>query len=165
MRHRSSSSRGVTTRSSTSRWRADFVVKTVASRVRRSTRGDGPSTSNLAAFHHGESATPRPRCQPRSAFAESVVERPQLTPSTREALHQGAADRLGRRSVERGTGARANAAHELGPFTVLTSDNPFSTSRAPTRCAVSWRTLRRVAATRGARAPHDWTRSFWRVAR
>jgi dienelactone hydrolase len=73
------------------------------------------------------SASPRTSATTRAAvaFAESVVTRPRLTASLVKSYQVPPTELVVRVSTGEWVGAR-EAARELGPFTVLTSDNPFS---------------------------------------
>jgi len=73
------------------------------------------------------SASPRTSATTRAAvaFAESVVRSPRLTPSLVKSYQVPPTELVVQVSNEQWVGAR-EAARELGPFTVLTSDNPFS---------------------------------------
>jgi acetyl esterase/lipase len=73
------------------------------------------------------SASPRTSATTRAAvaFAESVVRRPRLTPSLVKSYQVPPTELVVRVSTGQWVGAQ-EAARELGPFTVLTSDNPFS---------------------------------------
>ena len=73
------------------------------------------------------SASPRTSATTRAAvaFAESVVTRPRLTASLVKRYQVPPTELVVRGSTGEWVGAR-EAARELGPFTVLTSDNPFS---------------------------------------
>jgi acetyl esterase/lipase len=75
------------------------------------------------------SASPRTSATTRAAvaFAESVVARPRLTPSLLKSYQVPPTELVVKVSNGEWVGAR-EAARELGPFTVLTSDNPFSTA-------------------------------------
>jgi acetyl esterase/lipase len=73
------------------------------------------------------SASPRTSATTRAgvAFAESVVKRPRLTPSLVKSFQVPPTELVV--MVSNGEWVDAlTAARELGPFTVLTSDNPFS---------------------------------------
>jgi acetyl esterase/lipase len=73
------------------------------------------------------SASPRTSATTRAAvaFAESVVRRPRLTTSLVKSYQVPPTELVVKVSTGEWVGAR-EAARELGPFTVLTSDNPFS---------------------------------------
>ena len=73
------------------------------------------------------SASPRTSATTRGAvaFAESVLRRPTLTPSLVKSYQVPPSELVVKVSTGEWVGAR-EAARELGPFTVLTSDNPFS---------------------------------------
>lgn len=73
------------------------------------------------------SASPRTSATTRAAvaFAESVVHRPQLTPSLVKSYQVPPTELVVKVSSGAWVSAQ-EAARELGPFTVLTSDNPFS---------------------------------------
>jgi acetyl esterase/lipase len=74
------------------------------------------------------SASPRTSATTRAAvaFAQSVVQRPRLSPSLVKSYQVPPTELVVR--VENGEWLTAQeAARALGPFTVLTSDNPFST--------------------------------------
>jgi acetyl esterase/lipase len=73
------------------------------------------------------SASPRTSATTRAAvaFAESVVQRPRLTSSLVKSYQVPPTELVVKVSTGEWVGAR-EAARELGPFTVLTSDNPFS---------------------------------------
>ncbi|HXC19198.1 MAG TPA: DUF3293 domain-containing protein, partial [Acidimicrobiales bacterium] len=72
-------------------------------------------------------ASPRTSATTRAAvaFAEAVVSRPRLTPSLVKSYQVPPTELVVKVSTGEWVGAQA-AARELGPFTVLTSDNPFS---------------------------------------
>jgi acetyl esterase/lipase len=72
-------------------------------------------------------ASPRTSATTRAAvaFAESVVQRPRLTPALVKSYQVPPTELVVKVSTGEWVGAR-EAARELGPFTVLTSDNPFS---------------------------------------
>jgi acetyl esterase/lipase len=72
-------------------------------------------------------ASPRTSATTRAAvaFAEAVVSRPRLTPSLVKSYQVPPTELVVKVSTGEWIGAQA-AARELGPFTVLTSDNPFS---------------------------------------
>jgi acetyl esterase/lipase len=77
------------------------------------------------------SASPRTSATTRAAvaFAESVVHRPRLTPSLVKSYQVPPTELVVK--VPNGEWVAAQeAARELGPFTVLTSDNPFSAELA-----------------------------------
>src|ERR1700691_700229 len=77
------------------------------------------------------SASPRTSATTRAAvaFAESVVRRPRLTPSLVKSYQVPPTELVVK--VPNGEWVAAQeAARELGPFTVLTSDNPFSAELA-----------------------------------
>jgi hypothetical protein len=73
------------------------------------------------------SASPRTSATTRAAvaFAESVVKRPRITPALVKSYQVPPTELVVKVSTGEWVGAR-EAARELGPFTVLTSDNPFS---------------------------------------
>lgn len=73
------------------------------------------------------SASPRTSATTRAAvaFAESVVNVPRLTPSLVKSYQVPPTELIVKVSNDEWVGAQ-EAARELGPFTVLTSDNPFS---------------------------------------
>jgi hypothetical protein len=73
------------------------------------------------------SASPRTSATTRAAvaFAESVMNSPRLTPSLVKSYQVPPTELVVKVSNDEWVGAR-EAARELGPFTVLTSDNPFS---------------------------------------
>jgi acetyl esterase/lipase len=73
------------------------------------------------------SASPRTSATTRAAvaFAESVVHRPRLTPSLVKSYQVPPTELVVKVSDDQWLSAQ-EAARELGPFTVLTSDNPFS---------------------------------------
>jgi acetyl esterase/lipase len=73
------------------------------------------------------SASPRTSATTRAAvaFAESVLRRPRLTSSLVKSYQVPPTELVVKVSTGDWVGAR-EAARELGPFTVLTSDNPFS---------------------------------------
>jgi dienelactone hydrolase len=73
------------------------------------------------------SASPRTSATTRAAvaFAEYVVNRPRLSPSLVKSYQVPPTELVVKVSTGEWVGAR-EAARELGPFTVLTSDNPFS---------------------------------------
>jgi acetyl esterase/lipase len=73
------------------------------------------------------SASPRTSATTRAAvaFAESVVKRPRLTAALVKSYQVPPTELVVKVSTGEWVGAR-EAARELGPFTVLTSDNPFS---------------------------------------
>jgi acetyl esterase/lipase len=73
------------------------------------------------------SASPRTSATTRAAvaFAESVVQRPRLTPSLVKSYQVPPTELVVKVTSGEWVGAQ-EAARELGPFTVLTSDNPFS---------------------------------------
>jgi len=73
------------------------------------------------------SASPRTSATTRAAvaFAESVVRRPRLTPSLVKSYQVPPTELVVKVSNGEWVAAQ-EAARELGPFTVLTSDNPFS---------------------------------------
>jgi dienelactone hydrolase len=73
------------------------------------------------------SASPRTSATTRAAiaFAESAVSRPRLTPSLVKSYQVPPTELVVKVSTGEWVGAR-EAARELGPFMVLTSDNPFS---------------------------------------
>jgi acetyl esterase/lipase len=73
------------------------------------------------------SASPRTSATTRAAiaFAESAVNRPRLTPSLAKSYQVPPTELVVKVSTGEWVGAR-EAARELGPFMVLTSDNPFS---------------------------------------
>jgi acetyl esterase/lipase len=72
-------------------------------------------------------ASPRTSATTRAAvaFAESVVQRPRLTPSLVKSYQVPPTELAVKVTSGEWVSAR-EAARELGPFTVLTSDNPFS---------------------------------------
>ncbi len=72
-------------------------------------------------------ASPRTSATTRAAvaFSESAVARPRLTPSLVKSYQVPPTELVVKVSTGEWVGAQ-EAARELGPFTVLTSDNPFS---------------------------------------
>ena len=73
------------------------------------------------------SASPRTSATTRAAvaFAESVVKRPRITPALVKSYQVPPTELVVKVSNGEWVGAQ-EAAREFGPFTVLTSDNPFS---------------------------------------
>jgi acetyl esterase/lipase len=101
------------------------------------------------------SASPRTSATTRAAvaFADSVVERPRLTPSLVKSYQVPPTELV----VEVSTGEWVDAqeaARELGPFTVLTSDNPFSHELRADENAQRRKELFADLQRRGVRAHH-----------
>jgi acetyl esterase/lipase len=101
------------------------------------------------------SASPRTSATTRAAvaFAESVVRRPRLTTSLVKSYQVPPTELVVKVSSGDWVGAR-EAARELGPFTVLTSDNPFSNALAADENAERRGELYADLRRRGVRVRH-----------
>jgi len=102
------------------------------------------------------SASPRTSATTRAAvaFAESVVRRPRLTTSLVKSYQVPPTELVVKVSTGEWVGAR-EAARELGPFTVLTSDNPFSNALPPDENAQRRAELYADLQRRGVRVRHS----------
>lgn len=100
------------------------------------------------------SASPRTSATTRAAvaFAESVVNRPRLTPALVK-RYQVPTELVVKVSTGEWIDAR-DAAREVGPFTVLTSDNPFSNELTADENAVRRSELLADLRRRGVRVRH-----------
>ena len=101
------------------------------------------------------SASPRTSATTRAAvaFAESVVQRPRLTSSLVKSYQVPPTELVVKVSTGEWVGAR-EAARELGPFTVLTSDNPFSNALSAEENAQRRGELHADLRRRGVRVRH-----------
>ncbi len=105
------------------------------------------------------SASPRTSATTRAAvaFAGSVVQRPRLTPALVKSYQVPPTELVVKVTNGEWLGAR-DAARELGPFTVLTSDNPFSNALRAEVNAERRRALHDELRRRGVRLHHSMGR-------
>jgi acetyl esterase/lipase len=101
------------------------------------------------------SASPRTSATTRAAvaFAESIASRPRLTPSLVKSYQVPPTELVVKVSTGEWIDAQL-AARELGPFTVLTSDNPYSVSLLPEENAQRRQLLFADLQGRGVRLRH-----------